>query len=68
MHNIHSINNKAIKTDIAVEEGYAFDDYFIQSGKPEKWPLTIDAIREISVLELDEGTTLFRERNIFEYI
>jgi site-specific recombinase XerD len=65
MRTIRSINNKAIKAGIADKEGYAFNDYVIRSGKPEKRALTIDAIRKIAVLELDEDTTLSRDRNIF---
>src|SRR5690606_4120514 len=65
MRTIRAINNKAIKAGIADKEGYAFNDYVIRSGKPEKRALTIDAIRKIAALELEEGTTLCRDRNIF---
>lgn len=65
MRTIRAINNKAIKAGIADKEGYAFDDYMIRSGKPEKRALTIDAIRKIAALELKEGTTICRDRNIF---
>ena len=65
LRTIRAINRKAIKAGIADKEGYAFDDYVIRSGKPEKRALPIDAIRKIAELKLDENTALFRDRNIF---
>ncbi len=65
LRTIRAINRKAIKADLADKEGYAFNDYVIRSGKPEKRALPINAIRKISELELDENTALFRDRNIF---
>ena len=56
---------KAIKAGIADKEGYAFDDYVIRNGKPEKRALPIDAIRKIAELDLEKDTALFRDRNIF---
>ncbi|WP_373519572.1 hypothetical protein [Pricia sp.] len=50
---------------MADEEGYAFNDYSIRNGKPKKRALTISAIRKITELELEEGTVLFRDRNVF---
>jgi site-specific recombinase XerD len=65
LRTIRAINRKAIKAGIADNEGYAFNDYIIRSGKPEKRALPINAIRKIAELELDENTALFRDRNIF---
>ena len=65
LRTVRAINRKAIKAGIADKEGYAFDDYTIRNGKPQKKALTLSAIRKISELELDEGTALFRDKNIF---
>lgn len=65
LRTIRAINRKAIKAGVADKEGYAFDDFTIRSGKPQKKALTLSAIRKISELELDEGTALFRDKNIF---
>lgn len=65
LRTIRAINRKAIKSGIADNEGYAFNDYIIRSGKPEKRALPINAIRKIAELELDENTALYRDRNIF---
>ncbi|MCM4170796.1 transposase [Arenibacter sp. TNZ] len=65
LRTIRAINRKAIKAGIADNEGFAFNDYIIRSGKPEKRALPINAIRKIAELELDENTALFRDRNIF---
>ena len=65
LRTVRAINRKAIKAGVADKEGYAFDDYTIRNGKPQKKALTLSAIRKISELELDEGTALFRDKNIF---
>lgn len=65
LRTIRAINRKAIKAGIADKEGYAFDDYVIRNGKPEKRALPIDAIRKIAELDLEKDTALFRDRNIF---
>lgn len=65
LRTVRAINRKAIKAGIADKEGYAFDDYTIRNGKPQKKALTLSAIRKISELELDEGTALYRDKNIF---
>jgi len=65
LRTIRAINGKAIKSGVADKEGYAFNDYTIRSGKPQKRALTISAIRKIAELELEEGTALFRDRNVF---
>lgn len=65
LRTIRAINRKAIKAGVADKEGYAFDDFTIRSGKPQKKALTLSSIRKISELELDEGTALFRDKNIF---
>ena len=65
LRTIRAINRKAIKAGVADKEGYAFDDYVIRNGKPEKRALPIDAIRKIAVLDLEKDTALFRDRNIF---
>ncbi|GGW35779.1 site-specific integrase [Arenibacter certesii] len=65
LRTIRAINRKAIKAGVADKEGYAFNDYIIRSGKPEKRALPMDAIRKIAELDLDKNTALFRDRNIF---
>ncbi|PRX57495.1 site-specific integrase [Flagellimonas meridianipacifica] len=65
LRTIRAINRKAIKAGVADKEGYAFDDYVIRNGKPEKRALPIDAIRKIAELDLEKDTALFRDRNIF---
>jgi len=65
LRTIRAINRKAIKAGIADKEGYAFEDYIIRSGKPQKKALTLSAVKKISELELEKGTSLFRDRGIF---
>ncbi len=65
LRTIRAINRKAIKAGIADKEGYAFEDYIIRSGKPQKKALTLSAIKKISELKLKKSTSLHRDRNIF---
>ena len=65
LRTVRAINRKAIKAGAADKEGYAFDDYVIRNGKPEKRALPIDAIRKIAELDLEKDTARFRDRNIF---
>ncbi len=65
LRTIRAINRKAILAGVAEKEGYAFENFKIRSGKPRKRTLPPEAIPKIINLELDEGTTLFRDRYIF---
>ena len=65
MRTIRAIYNKAIKAGIAEEKHYPFKNYRIKSGKPRKRALSLEAIRKIKELKLEEGSQLERDRNIF---
>ena len=65
LRTIRAINRKAIKAGIADKEGYAFEDYIIRSGKPQKKALTLSAIKKLFDLKLTKGTSLDKDRNIF---
>ncbi len=65
MRTIRAIYNKAIKAGFADQEGYPFKDYTIRSGKPRKRAITIEMLQKMQAVELDPGTSLFRDRNIF---
>ncbi len=65
MRTIRAIYNKAIKAGFADPEGYPFKDYTIRNGKPRKRAITIETLQKIQAVELEDGTSLNRDRNIF---
>lgn len=65
MRTLRAVYNKAIKVGAAEQEGYPFKDYTIRTGKTRKRAIPLEAIQKIKELELEPGTTLFRDRYIF---
>lgn len=65
MRTIRAITRRAIRSGQAEEEGYPFKDYTIRNGKPRKRAIALDLVQEIKSLELEPGSVLFRDRQIF---
>ena len=65
MRAIRALYNKAIKEGLSKREDYPFAEYKIRSKPTQKRAITVDEIRSILSLELEEDSHLFHYRNYF---
>lgn len=65
MRALRAIFNKAIKEDLVAESLYPFNKYKIKHEKTAKRAITLDDIRKVYNLELEEGTAMWHARNYF---
>ena len=65
LRTIRALYNRAVKDGIADKDGSPFNHYKIRNGKPRKRAIPADAIRLIKNLDLEPGSVLERDRNIF---
>lgn len=65
MRAYRAIYNKAIKEGVVDKELYPFENYTIKTSKTRKRAISMDAIRKIINLELEQSSLLNQTRNYF---
>lgn len=65
MRTLRAIYNKGIQAGLVDKKAYPFERYKIKTTPTEKRAISIDSLKKILVLELDQKHELFHVRNMF---